>query len=281
MSNKTTDTMIEDIVNRFSAYIKSGDFDFTQNLRSQIKEVVIAARFPVHTVEGETYVWVTCTEETFKDEDWEFYHYRYLDGVKLETHVWDVNDGYLQKKGGTGKLPFNQIHILERRLSPSIPPTVEPPEHINGFSTDPELIVESLRNSYSKEKGVGLELNDGDYPSWLEQKIVYHRRHLPTVEGQSDFLEYIADERDSFLEVIKVQDWDNDLRTCVDSFIIAYDKMVEFLERRTSAPAQVKIIDEMAGKIVTKFDNHIVDKDSTRAILKRAIATILTGFHSH
>lgn len=57
--------------------------------------------------------WEQCTSETFANEDWEFSHYRYKeDRVKLETQYWDVKGSYLQKKGGTGILPFNEIEIL-------------------------------------------------------------------------------------------------------------------------------------------------------------------------
>lgn len=62
-------------------------------------------------------IWRIATPEDFANEDWEFEHYRYLDGTKLETQYWDVKDGYLQKKSGTGTLPFNEIQILDEEIS--------------------------------------------------------------------------------------------------------------------------------------------------------------------
>jgi len=58
--------------------------------------------------------WVKATSETFENEDWQWVHYRYAkDKAKLEAYVWEVKEGYLQKLGGTGTLPFCEIEFLE------------------------------------------------------------------------------------------------------------------------------------------------------------------------
>ena len=58
--------------------------------------------------------WVLCNNSIFENEDWEFNHYRYAsDKVKLDTYLFEVKDGYLQKKGGTGILPFNEVEVLD------------------------------------------------------------------------------------------------------------------------------------------------------------------------
>ncbi len=68
---------------------------------------------------GDGMRWVKATPETFENEDWQWNHYRYAqDKVKLEAYDWEAKDGYLQKLGGTGILPFSQIEWLEENVKP-------------------------------------------------------------------------------------------------------------------------------------------------------------------
>lgn len=63
--------------------------------------------------------WVKATEETFKNEDWQFRHYRYLSGYKLDTDLFEVVPGGLRKIGGTGFLPEEEIEVLDESITES------------------------------------------------------------------------------------------------------------------------------------------------------------------
>lgn len=51
-------------------------------------------------------------------EDWQHSHYRYTDGVKLDTDLFELAEGGLKKIGGTGFLPFSEIEILDESSTP-------------------------------------------------------------------------------------------------------------------------------------------------------------------
>lgn len=57
--------------------------------------------------------WRTATEDDFT-EDWMFRHYRYkFSNDKLDTDLFEVKDGLLQKIGGTGTINFSAVEILD------------------------------------------------------------------------------------------------------------------------------------------------------------------------
>jgi len=90
-----------------------GGWVFTQKeLISDYKESVINSN--PKQVKQPVMQWVKATSKTFENEDWQWGHYRYAkDKAKLEAYVWEVKEGYLQKLGGTGTLPFCEIELLE------------------------------------------------------------------------------------------------------------------------------------------------------------------------
>lgn len=94
--------------------------DIQMLMQSPAQSAPLATEGNTLKQEGEQWVWREATGKDFKNEDWEFSHYRYLDGVKLESQYWEVKDGYLQKIGGSGLLPFNKIQILERHPSQTL-----------------------------------------------------------------------------------------------------------------------------------------------------------------
>lgn len=57
--------------------------------------------------------WRTANEDDFH-EDWMFSHYRYKhSNDKLDTDLFEIKDGALQKIGGTGRLSFYSVEILD------------------------------------------------------------------------------------------------------------------------------------------------------------------------
>lgn len=58
--------------------------------------------------------WKKANEQTFNDEDWPFLHLRYAaDHYKLDADLWEVREGGLMKKGGTGRLEFFEVQYLQ------------------------------------------------------------------------------------------------------------------------------------------------------------------------
>lgn len=57
--------------------------------------------------------WIKCNEQTFKDEDWPMLHLRYAaDHYKLDADLFELRDGGLMKKGGTGRLEYHEVEYL-------------------------------------------------------------------------------------------------------------------------------------------------------------------------
>lgn len=69
--------------------------------------------------------WRTANEDDFH-EDWMFSHYRYKhSNDKLDTDLFEIKDGALQKIGGTGRLSFYSVEILDESAShPSTMPVL-------------------------------------------------------------------------------------------------------------------------------------------------------------
>lgn len=60
--------------------------------------------------------WRSTTNDDF-NEDWMFSHYRYKsDHLKLDTDLFEIRDGALIKIGGTGRLPFYEVEILDESV---------------------------------------------------------------------------------------------------------------------------------------------------------------------
>lgn len=202
--------------------------------------------------------WIRCTENTFRNEDWEYEHYRYaFDHAKLETHQWDVEQGYLQKKGGTGTLAFSQIEWLdESDTSPSPSAQVQDIQcHCNNDDKHGETSIMCC-NECGLPTEKFWQLGNSSAPVQPDKNIadlnhVIVNACMNAMAMTKDVS--ISDELTKILEQVR-------------SFTASY----------SAAPVQGEIINQTAEAIVTEFDNHIADKDSTRAILKQAIETMLT-----
>ena len=58
--------------------------------------------------------WIKATPELLENEDWASFHYRYTDGTKLDTDLFEpVFPHGLKKKNGTGFLPIAQVEWLD------------------------------------------------------------------------------------------------------------------------------------------------------------------------
>jgi len=107
-----------------------------------------------------------------------------------------------------------------------------------------EDITESLRNSYFKETGEQALTND--YALWCENKIVDHRQYIQQPqppygrEVPADFLEFVKNEKLKFCKAIIGQEWNTELRTAAENFVIAYNQMMDRIQVSNDLPAQVE-----------------------------------------
>ena len=75
--------------------------------------------------------WENCADKPL-DEDWWMHHLRYsFDHVKVDNDLFELVEGGLKKKGGTGFLPFNLIEWLEEN------------------PTEPVFTVDDVYNAYN------------------------------------------------------------------------------------------------------------------------------------
>jgi len=68
-----------------------------------------------------------------------------------------------------------------------------------------------------------------------------------------EFIKYVKDEREEFVNVIRKQDWNNELRTAAESLLIAYDQMAAKLEECEGKADSTSEKDLRVCEVISRF----------------------------